>query len=171
MKVRQELALASGQRHLETERFSLFWDPAIPVAIIERIADRLNATYVTQSSFFGTDLRDTQIVILYGGRSYFSLVSVPDWVSGVFDGKIRVSLDPDGGRSEMPGARLALERLGEPPAELRDHSQHTLAGVLPADLTGAGVEGVDEDAHERPDAGGEVDFAVGDDRGAACGPG
>jgi hypothetical protein len=35
-----------------------------------------------------------QIVVLYAGRSYFSLVSVPDWVSGVYDGKIRVCVEP-----------------------------------------------------------------------------
>jgi hypothetical protein len=39
----------------------------------------------------------TQIVLLYARRSYFALVSVPDWVSGVFDGKIRIAMDPDGG--------------------------------------------------------------------------
>jgi tetratricopeptide (TPR) repeat protein len=108
-RVRQELALASGQRHLETERFSLFWDPEIPAAIVERIAARLDAEYVAQSSFFGTELRDMQIVILYSGRSYFSLVSVPDWVSGVFDGKIRVSLDPDGGLTDELSSVLAHE--------------------------------------------------------------
>ena len=96
-KLRQELALASGQRHFENERFSFFWDPAISAPVVEKIADRLAAIYDEQSTFFGTDLPTAQIVILYAGRSYFSLVSVPDWVSGVFDGKIRVSLDPDGG--------------------------------------------------------------------------
>jgi tetratricopeptide (TPR) repeat protein len=108
-KVRQELALASGQRHLETEWFSFFWDPAIPPAIVERIADRLAATYREQSDFFGTELPDAQIVILYAGRSYFSLVSVPDWVSGVFDGKIRVLLDPDGGLTDELSSVLAHE--------------------------------------------------------------
>jgi len=96
-KVRQELALASGQRQLDAERFSLFWDSGIPASVVQRIADRLAAAYDEQSAFFGTDLSTTQIVILYAGRSYFSLVSVPDWVSGLFDGKIRISIDPDGG--------------------------------------------------------------------------
>ena len=30
--------------------------------------------------------------MLYGGRAFFALASVPDWVSGVYDGKIRVAL-------------------------------------------------------------------------------
>lgn len=108
-KVRQELALASGQRRLETEKFSFFWDPAIPASIVDGVADRLAATYRQQSEFFATDLPAAQIVILYAGRSYFSLVSVPEWVSGVFDGKIRVSLDPDGGLTEELSAVLSHE--------------------------------------------------------------
>jgi tetratricopeptide (TPR) repeat protein len=108
-KVRQELALASGQRHLETERFSLFWDPTIPPAMVERVADRLDASYREQSAFFGSELPVAQIVILYGGRTYFSFVSVPDWVSGLFDGKIRLSLDPDGGLTDELSAVLAHE--------------------------------------------------------------
>jgi tetratricopeptide (TPR) repeat protein len=108
-KVRQELAIASGQRYLEGENFSLFWDPEITAAVVERIAERLVATYREQAEFFGMELPSTQIVILYAGRSYFSLVSVPDWVSGLFDGKIRVSLDPDGGPTDELSAVLAHE--------------------------------------------------------------
>lgn len=108
-KVRQELALSSGQRHLDTDAFSLFWDPAIPPKTIEAIVERLDQTYREMSAFFGTRLPASQIVIFYGGRSYFSLVSVPDWVSGLFDGKIRVSLDPDGGVTPEFSAVLAHE--------------------------------------------------------------
>jgi tetratricopeptide (TPR) repeat protein len=108
-KVRQELALASGQRHLEAEKFSFFWDPSIPARFVEEIAERIGATYGQQSEFFGTDLPEAQIIVLYGGRSYFSLVSVPDWVSGLFDGKIRVSVDPDGGVTPELSAVLAHE--------------------------------------------------------------
>ena len=108
-KVRQELALTSGQRHLQTDRFSLFWDPAIRASSIETIAERLATTYATQSEFFATDLPMSQIVILYSGRTYFSFVSVPDWVSGLFDGKIRVSLDPEGGLTPELSGVLAHE--------------------------------------------------------------
>lgn len=108
-KVRQELALALGQRYLETEKFSFFWDPAIPAPVVESIANRLATAYREQSEFFATELPASQIVILYTGRSYFSLVSIPDWVSGVFDGKIRVSLDPDGGLTGELSAVLSHE--------------------------------------------------------------
>jgi tetratricopeptide (TPR) repeat protein len=106
---RQELSLASGQRTLEGEGFSLFWDPAIGAEDIRRISDRLAESYREQSDFFGMRLPASQIVILYAGRAYFSLVSVPDWVSGLFDGKIRVSLDPEGGLSPELVAVLSHE--------------------------------------------------------------
>ncbi|HEX9148080.1 MAG TPA: tetratricopeptide repeat protein, partial [Thermoanaerobaculia bacterium] len=60
-KLRQELALASGQRHFENERFSFYWDPAISAPVVEEIADRLAAMYDEQSAFFGTDLTTAQI--------------------------------------------------------------------------------------------------------------
>jgi hypothetical protein len=86
-----------GQRSLQGDQFSFYWDPAIPAATVERVAQRLSSDYEEQSEFFGTRLPASQVVVLYAGRAYFSLVSVPEWVSGVFDGKIRVSIDPDGG--------------------------------------------------------------------------
>jgi tetratricopeptide (TPR) repeat protein len=108
-KVRQELALASGQRQLNTDRFSLFWDPALSPSAVEAIADRLAKDYAEQSAFFATDLPASQIVILYSGRTYFSFVSVPDWVSGLFDGKIRISFDPDAGLAPELSGVLAHE--------------------------------------------------------------
>src|SRR5262249_5545387 len=50
------------------------------------------------------------------------------------------------------------------------HVDGAVAVVGPTDLTRTGIEGVDENTHEGPDAGGDVDGAVGDDRGAARGP-
>src|SRR5262249_38333112 len=46
-----------------------------------------------------------------------------------------------------------------------------VAVVGPDDSARAGIEGVEEDAHERPDASGEVDGIVGDHRGTAGRPG
>ncbi len=94
---RQELSMTAGQRFLETEDFSFYFDAVISRETVERIAGHLDATYREQSAYFGVRLPAAQVVILYAGRAYFSLVSVPDWVSGVFDGKIRVCVDPDGG--------------------------------------------------------------------------
>jgi tetratricopeptide (TPR) repeat protein len=96
-RARRELSLVSGQHSRQEEEFSFYWDPVIPTVTVERVARRLSDSYDEQSRFFETRLPASQVVVLYAGRAYFSLVAVPEWVSGVFDGKIRVSVDSDGG--------------------------------------------------------------------------
>lgn len=105
----EELSLASGQRVLFGEDFTLYSDTAISRPTVEQIGKYLEGAYREQSVFFETKLPGPQIVILYAGRTYFSLVSVPDWVSGVFDGKIRVSLDPYIGATPQLQAVLSHE--------------------------------------------------------------
>ncbi len=98
---RQELSLTRGQRLLEGPDFSIYSDEAIPPEMVEAVGDHLEASYRELSEFFDARLPSNQIVVLYAGRAYFSLVSVPDWVGGVFDGKIRVSVDPDSGMTPV----------------------------------------------------------------------
>ena len=105
----QELSMASGQRALLGESFSLYYDPPIPKATVAAIGEYLEKVRREQSEFFGEDLADRQVVVLYAGRAYFSLVSIPEWVSGVFDGKIRISLEPDGGLTPQLQAVLTHE--------------------------------------------------------------
>jgi len=93
-RARQELSLTRGQRVLHGPDFSIFSDEAISLDAVERVAARLAESYREQGNFFGARFDAPQVVVLYGGRDYFSLVSIPDWVGGVFDGKIRVSMDP-----------------------------------------------------------------------------
>ena len=94
---REELSVASGQKSRDTGSFRFFFDAAIPGGTVDAIQKRLELCQAEQSGFFGMPLPASQVVVLYAGRSYFTLVSIPDWVSGVFDGKIRISLDPDDG--------------------------------------------------------------------------
>ena len=96
-KAREELSLSSNQKYREIGDFVFYFDSVIPAETVDRIGERLAETSREITAFIGTELPGPQVVILYAGRAYFSLVSVPEWVSGVFDGKIRVSLDPDGG--------------------------------------------------------------------------
>ena len=93
-RARAELSLTRGQRLLESPSFTIYSEEGIAVDAVERIAARLEDSYREQSAFFERRFDAPQVVVLYGGREYFSLVSIPDWVGGVFDGKIRVSMDP-----------------------------------------------------------------------------
>jgi tetratricopeptide (TPR) repeat protein len=96
-RAREELSLSSKQKYREIGDFVFYFDSVIPSETVDRIGERLAVTSRQLTAFIGTELPGPQVVILYAGRAYFSLVSVPEWVSGVFDGKIRVSLDPGGG--------------------------------------------------------------------------
>ncbi len=108
-RVRDELAVSRGQRTLATDHFELFADPAISDEALRRAAEGLEEAYASITASLGTALVRPQIVVLYSGRAYFSLISVPDWVAGVFDGKIRVSLEAQSGDGMASAAVLAHE--------------------------------------------------------------
>lgn len=107
-RAHQELSFTSGQHVLLGKEFALYSDAAIPKETVEGIGRYLEDAHRDQSVFFETRLPGQQPVILYTGRAYFSLVSIPDWVSGVFDGKIRVSLDPYTDSGSVPRLHAVL---------------------------------------------------------------
>jgi len=106
---RQELSLARGQKVLELDDFTIYSDAAISPDMVDRVSQHLAEDYTAMSGFFQVRLPYSQVVILYAGRAYFSLVSIPDWVGGLFDGKIRISLDPEGGMTPRLDAVLRHE--------------------------------------------------------------
>ena len=108
-RVRDELAVSRGQRTFTTEHFELFADPGISDASLRAAAEELEGARVRVAADLRPMRARPQIVVLYAGRDYFSLVSVPDWVAGLFDGKIRVSLEAGGGDSVAFAAVLAHE--------------------------------------------------------------
>jgi tetratricopeptide (TPR) repeat protein len=103
-RARSEMSLSRNQRFREIGDFLFSYDAAIPPALVEQAAESLAAAERDLSAFFGLRLPGRQPVILYEGRRYFALVAVPDWVSGAFDGKIRVTVEPGGGQ----GAEMAM---------------------------------------------------------------
>jgi hypothetical protein len=99
-----------GQRLVQGERFAIYSDAAVPEPVVREIEAHLEREYVRQRDFFAApDLPAAQVVLLYAGRRFFSLVAVPDWVSGVFDGKIRISVDPGAGFTPEVGSVLSHE--------------------------------------------------------------
>jgi tetratricopeptide (TPR) repeat protein len=93
-RARRELSIRQPQRVRTSDRLLLYTDASISEAVTDRVEEHLEAELETLRRFFASDEQvDTQVVVLYDGRGYFSLVSIPTWVSGVFDGKIRVSLE------------------------------------------------------------------------------
>ena len=93
-RARDELAVSRGQRSRRFDHFVIYADPDVDESAVETVGAELEAAYARQAELFGPRLTRPQVVVLYAGRAYFSLASVPDWSSGVYDGKIRVSIDP-----------------------------------------------------------------------------
>lgn len=109
-RARRELSVTLGQRLLQGERFAIYADAAISESVVAAAEAHLEREYLRQRELFGPgELPGPQVVILYAGRRFFSLVSVPDWVSGVFDGKIRISLDPGAGFTPETASVLSHE--------------------------------------------------------------
>lgn len=108
-RAREELSLSTRQKLQDAGHFQIYYDASIPGQIVEKLEPRLENSYHELSDFFGTAPSGPQIIILYAGRAYFTLASVPDWVSGVYDGKIRVCLGSDGGVTSELEAVLSHE--------------------------------------------------------------
>lgn len=103
-RARDELAVSRGQRSLEFDHFTVFGDPGVPSEVLREAGESLEAASAAQAPLLGPPPPARQVAVLYAGRAYFSLASVPDWSSGLYDGKIRVGVEPD----EMPEALAAV---------------------------------------------------------------
>ncbi len=99
-RARDELAVSRGQRSLEFDHFTVFADPGVPSEVVREAGESLEAASAAQTPLLGPPPPERQVAVLYMGRAYFSLVSVPDWSSGLYDGKIRVGIEA----GEVPGA-------------------------------------------------------------------
>jgi hypothetical protein len=77
------------------EHFTVFADADVSQELLRLAGEDLEAAYAEQAPLLGGQIAAPQLVVLYSGRSYFSLASVPDWVSGLYDGKIRVSVEAE----------------------------------------------------------------------------
>ncbi len=90
---REELAVSRGQRSFEFDHFTVFADPSVPPEMLRRAGEILEAASTAQTPLLGPPPAGREVAVLYGSRAYFSLVSVPDWSSGLYDGKIRIGVD------------------------------------------------------------------------------
>jgi hypothetical protein len=102
---RDELAVSRGQRSIAFDHFTIFADAGVSEELVRMAGAELEAAYAAQAPLLGGRLAAPQLVVLYSGRAYFSLVSVPDWGNGLFDGKIRVSVEAE---AIAPGSSRAV---------------------------------------------------------------
>jgi len=108
-KLRRDWAYGHGQQYLEGNGFEVFYDPGVPVDAVESTLSFLDERRADLTGFFGGPLAASPVVIVYQGRRYFSWMDTPDWVGGVYDGRIHVPLPPDGPKSESYRGLLSHE--------------------------------------------------------------
>ena len=108
-KLRRDWAYGHGQQYLEEHDFEVFYDPGVRVEDVESTLRFLDERRSELSGFFETPLAASPVVILYQGRRYFTWMDTPDWVGGVYDGRIHVPLPPDGAEAESYRGLLSHE--------------------------------------------------------------
>jgi tetratricopeptide (TPR) repeat protein len=108
-KLRRDWAYGHGQQYLEGNDFEVFYDPGLPVGAVESTLRFLDERRAELVSFFESPLAVSPVVILYQGRRYFGWMDTPDWVGGVYDGRIHVPLPPDGPEAESYRGLLTHE--------------------------------------------------------------
>ncbi|HET9793058.1 MAG TPA: tetratricopeptide repeat protein [Thermoanaerobaculia bacterium] len=108
-KLRRDWAYGHGQQYFEGSAFEAFYDPGVPVDAVESTLHFLDERRTELAGFFESPLAASPVVILYQGRRYFSWMDTPDWVGGVYDGRIHVPLPPDGPEAESYRGLLSHE--------------------------------------------------------------
>jgi len=108
-KLRRDWAYGHGQQYLEGNDFEVFYDPGVPLDAVESTLQFLDDRRNELAAFFESPLAASPVVILYQGRRYFSWMDTPDWVGGVYDGRIHVPLPPDGPEAESYRGLLSHE--------------------------------------------------------------
>jgi len=108
-KLRRDWAYGHGQQYLEGSGFEVFYDPGVTVEAVESTLTFLDERRADLTAFFGSPLASSPVVIVYQGRRYFTWMDTPDWVGGVYDGRIHVPLPPDGSTSESYRGLLSHE--------------------------------------------------------------
>ncbi len=92
-RAQRELSIARPRSFVRSLHFHLYSDESIPADLVAAVRAHLESEEERLARSFGSpELREPQVVVLYAGQEYFSLVSAPSWVLGMFDGKIRISV-------------------------------------------------------------------------------
>jgi tetratricopeptide (TPR) repeat protein len=108
-KLRRDWAYGHGQQYLEGNGFEVFYDPGVPVDAVESTIAFLDERRAELAGFFERPLAASPVVILYQGRRYFTWMDTPDWVGGVYDGRIHVPVPPEGSEAESYRGLLSHE--------------------------------------------------------------
>jgi hypothetical protein len=89
-----------------TSHFNLRYDGEVEIALVEAVTQFLEEQFWAMAEIFDHTPRQPITVILYPSRQFRDVTRSPEWVGGLYDGKIRVPLG--GLRRLDPVARALL---------------------------------------------------------------
>ena len=119
-KVRKESAVESSMAEAYTGRFLLQYDGDRDEAMGQKVADILASAYEDVGIDIGHYPESDIVVILYTNRQFKEITDSPDWVGGIYDGKVRVPVG--GGNISQEGLEALLYH------EYTHAAIHSLAG-------------------------------------------
>lgn len=110
IKVEREMDATGGYDFATTPHFNLRYDGRVDLDIASAVMDHLEEQYWTLADRFAHAPAQPITVVLYPDREFRELTNLPEWVGGVYDGKIRVPL---GGlrRLDPSAQRLLIHEL------------------------------------------------------------
>ncbi len=119
-KARKELLVEESMSEAYTGRFLLQYDGGRDEAIGQKVLDILESAYEDIGIDLGHYPERDIVVILYTGKQFKALTGSPDWVGGLYDGKVRVPVG--GGNISQEGLEALLYH------EYTHAAIHSLAG-------------------------------------------
>jgi hypothetical protein len=116
-QIERESAVEGRFEHQDHGIFDIRYDTALERFDVKALRGYLNDAYYTVGGAFGYYPRQKVVVIVYTPEAFARLRAQPDWVSGFYDGKIRVPAD--GEQSEADFRHL-----------IRHEYTHAVVGAL-----------------------------------------
>jgi len=106
LKGEREVSAARGLSYTTTAHFTVRFDGSVDDAVAEPVVDWLEDRYSALARRFRHYPEQPITVLLYPEREFRDVTRAPEWVGGLYDGKIRVPLG--GLRRVDAGARAVL---------------------------------------------------------------
>jgi len=106
LKAERDLQASRGYDYSTTPHFTVRYDGELDVELATAVMDYLEQQYWVLSDHFAHAPAQPITVMLYPSRKFREVTQSPEWVGGLYDGKIRVPL---GGLNRLdPAARAVL---------------------------------------------------------------
>jgi tetratricopeptide (TPR) repeat protein len=89
-RARREMAVEQGMERESSRHFAVLYDRDVPRDLVKSIFELLDKAFDVLHDRLGEYPRGEIAVLLYGKVAFSDVTRSPDWVGGLYDGKIRI---------------------------------------------------------------------------------